>query len=90
MVKKKANKSKAQKECRHHWMIETAAGPTSKGVCQFCGAQKEFKNYLPDCLKISKEEYEGWLRRQRHDEKRRKPEENILSRFGGGEEDAAN
>ena len=32
--------------CRHHWVIESASGPTSPGRCRNCGAQKEFKNYI--------------------------------------------
>ena len=31
--------------CRHHWIIEAPSGPTSKGVCKLCGAEKEFINY---------------------------------------------
>jgi hypothetical protein len=34
--------------CCHYWIIEPADGPTSKGMCQFCGAEKEFDNYGPD------------------------------------------
>lgn len=30
--------------CRHHWKIESANGPTSKGICKFCGAHQEFQN----------------------------------------------
>ena len=30
--------------CRHHWVIGTANGPTSNGVCQRCGHQREFQN----------------------------------------------
>ena len=30
--------------CQHHWIIEPSAGPTSNGVCQRCGAEKEFQN----------------------------------------------
>lgn len=33
------------KACKHHWIIETATGPTSTGVCKLCGAVKEFQNY---------------------------------------------
>ena len=33
--------------CRHYWIIESARGPVSKGVCKFCGAQKEFHNSWP-------------------------------------------
>ena len=32
--------------CRHQWLIETPAGPSSKGVCRLCGAQGEFQNYI--------------------------------------------
>lgn len=34
--------------CRHHWIIEPAVGPVSKGVCRKCGVHKEFKNYLEE------------------------------------------
>lgn len=30
--------------CRHHWRIAFPAGPTSKGVCERCGEQREFRN----------------------------------------------
>ena len=33
-------------QCLHHWLIESPGGPTSKGVCRVCGAEREFKNYL--------------------------------------------
>ena len=36
--------------CRHHWVIQPAAGPLSTGACQVCGAQREFKNYVEDPL----------------------------------------
>lgn len=35
-------------ECHHYWIIETAHGPTSKGICKHCGAEKQFLNYAPD------------------------------------------
>jgi hypothetical protein len=35
----------AESVCCHHWIIETPAGPTSKGVCKLCGAEKEFDNF---------------------------------------------
>ena len=37
-------------ECCHYWIIEPADGPTSKGVCRFCGAEKEFDSFGPDSL----------------------------------------
>jgi hypothetical protein len=32
--------------CRHHWVIETANGPVSWGVCQICHEGKEFQNSI--------------------------------------------
>jgi len=31
--------------CRHHWVIELAQDPTSRGVCRLCGEQREFSNF---------------------------------------------
>ena len=28
--------------CRHHWLIETPNGNICKGICRFCGEEKEF------------------------------------------------
>jgi len=28
----------------HHWMIDEAEAPVSKGVCRHCGTVREFKN----------------------------------------------
>ena len=36
--------------CNHHWLIEPAIGPTSKGVCKLCGAEKEFNNIIDDSI----------------------------------------
>lgn len=33
--------------CPHHWIIESARGPTSRAVCKFCGAETVFRNYVP-------------------------------------------
>ena len=38
----------AEPVCRHHWVIETANGPISWGVCQICHEGKEFKNSIGD------------------------------------------
>lgn len=37
----------SESECKHYWLIEGAGGPTSRGVCKFCGAEKEFHNSWP-------------------------------------------
>ena len=33
-------------ECTHYWIIESPGGPTSRGVCKFCGAKTAFTNYV--------------------------------------------
>jgi hypothetical protein len=30
--------------CSHHWVIDTPAGPLSKGRCKLCGQDREFRN----------------------------------------------
>ena len=35
-----------QGECRHHWIIDSPAGPVSKGLCRLCGEERLFQNYL--------------------------------------------
>jgi hypothetical protein len=32
--------------CCHHWVIEFAVGPLSKGECRLCGAERVFRNHL--------------------------------------------
>jgi hypothetical protein len=34
--------------CRHHWIIQSRNGPTSKGRCKICLAEREFRNYAGD------------------------------------------
>jgi hypothetical protein len=92
MVQKRATiykESVAQQKCHHYWILEIPAGPASKGVCKLCGAQKEFRNYIQDCLLVNDEEFQEWIGRQRDDKEERKPEEGILSGLGGGDKDAA-
>lgn len=38
----------ARDKCRHYWIIESPNGPTSRGVCKLCGAEKEFQNSFPE------------------------------------------
>ena len=33
-------------QCRHHWLIEVAEGPSSQGVCQNCHEVKDFQNSI--------------------------------------------
>ncbi len=34
--------------CRHHWIIESAVGPTSEGICKYCGEKRTFLNIVED------------------------------------------
>ena len=43
-------KQETKSQCRHYWIIEAAEGPTSKGVCKYCGAEKEFQNSWAESL----------------------------------------
>lgn len=36
--------------CRHHWIIETPNGATSRGFCRRCGASRRFPNAADDIL----------------------------------------
>jgi len=40
-----AEKLEKLDRCCHYWLVESPNGPTSKGTCKFCGAEKEFENY---------------------------------------------
>jgi hypothetical protein len=44
-------------EHAHHWLIEEASGPVSRGQCKRCGVTKEFKNWLEDSDFITNEEH---------------------------------
>ena len=47
-LKEEPEKLAKESNCRHYWVIEDVGGPTSRGVCKFCGAEKEFLNSWPD------------------------------------------
>lgn len=36
--------------CRHHWMIESANSPISRGVCKYCGEKRGFYNSWEDYI----------------------------------------
>ncbi len=48
VVQKGQNQDKPVAICRHHWLIESAHGPTSMGICKFCGVEREFSNVPKD------------------------------------------
>ena len=41
-----------QTDCVHHWKIDAPAGPTSRGVCKICGAERRFPNSEPEVVPI--------------------------------------
>jgi len=47
-LEKTREETKAEEQCTHHWIIESPTGPTSRGVCKYCGAEREFANYWGD------------------------------------------
>jgi len=50
---------KTKGDCCHYWIIESPNGPTSRGVCKYCGTEKEFLNSLPD-LQWGEGIFTGW------------------------------
>jgi hypothetical protein len=36
--------------CKHHWVIESPHGATSKGRCKLCHEVKEFRNSAADTV----------------------------------------
>ena len=40
------NMEAQEKDCQHHWVIERADGPVSRGVCKLCHRIRAFENSL--------------------------------------------
>jgi hypothetical protein len=49
------DKPEDKQECKHYWVIEGARGPTSRGVCKFCGKEQEFQNSWYDSAYMGKD-----------------------------------
>jgi hypothetical protein len=47
-VKVAPKESRALGVCRHYWVVDSPNGPTSRGVCKLCSAEKDFWNSEPD------------------------------------------
>jgi hypothetical protein len=41
-----AEKKAIPSRCRHHWIIETANGPVSRGVCRNCLETRQCRNSI--------------------------------------------
>ena len=44
IAKRSLQKKKDVEICRHYWLIEFSNQPTSRGICKFCGCEREFIN----------------------------------------------
>lgn len=40
----------------HHWIIATANGPRSEGICKYCHAHRDFPNWLAETDYMGREE----------------------------------
>ncbi len=47
-VKEKLKEPETRRKCKHYWVIEGARGPTSRGICKFCGVERKFYNSLQE------------------------------------------
>ena len=41
--------------CRHHWIIEPANGPVSRGVCRTCQETRQFRNSISEVERDSQD-----------------------------------
>jgi hypothetical protein len=46
----------AGKPCTHHWLLESPRGDTSRGVCKYCGEEREFAIEPKRSLHLTKRE----------------------------------
>ena len=55
--------------CKHHWVIDSPDGPTSRGVCKLCSCVNEFSNSVPQMSwRDAKAEVAGFSGKRRGDE----------------------
>jgi len=43
-IKSSPQKLITGEKCHHHWLLGTPDGARCKGICRFCGEEKEFGN----------------------------------------------
>ena len=48
LVLEKIEKTVGKTDCKHYWLIEPALGPTSKGICKYCGQSRVFLNIVEE------------------------------------------
>ena len=63
----------AEPTCAHHWDIEPANGPTSRGICRNCHAEKMFSNSTTAVADVIQMSHDGVTlgKMQDHDAKSR-------------------
>jgi hypothetical protein len=44
MTAETATTQPKSKNCVHHWIVDPADGPTSRGHCKYCGSKRSFAN----------------------------------------------
>jgi len=47
-TKVKPEEHQDESECCHYWLIDSPNGTTSRGVCKFCGEERDFFNSVPE------------------------------------------
>ena len=58
--------SEGMMPCSHHWVLEDNQRPISKGVCKYCGEEREFRNYMAVGQEILRpDRLEAWKGRKR-------------------------
>lgn len=54
-LKEAPEKLETGSKCQHYWMIEGARGSISRGICKWCGEEREFYNSWPPDLVVLKQ-----------------------------------
>ncbi len=74
------DQSARQRSCSHYWVIEDVSDATSRGVCKYCGAQRDFNNYCqPSRPEEKTESCQEQPRKRRQSARVKKPEETVVS-----------
>jgi len=55
-AKDKPEEYQDESECCHYWLIDSPNGPASRGICKFCGEEKDFYNSVPEFTLYKREE----------------------------------
>ena len=53
-LKEAPEKLETGSKCQHYWIIEDARGSISRGMCKWCGEEREFCNSWPPDIAVVK------------------------------------